>query len=114
MKKLVTIGILGAVLETSVFAGGITYLGKTSKTLSVQVKSIDIKDSGLDTSAVYGISYSIDKDLGQEGAWGLKTGCEFNYWKMDYSDKSGDTTYTEASVLIGPSYTFNCGAEAYL
>ena len=114
MKKLVTIGILGVVLGTSAFAGGITYLGQTSKTLSIQVKSVDIQDSGLDTSAVYGISYSIDKNLGEEGAWGLKTGFEFNYGKMDYFDKSGDTTYTEASFLIGPSYTFNCRAEVYL
>jgi len=114
MKKLLIAGILGAVLGTNAFASGITYLGQTKKTLSIQVKSVDIQNSGLDTSAVYGITYSVDKDLGQPGDWGLKTSFEFNYGKMDFSDKSGNTTYTEASFLIGPSYTFNCGAEAYL
>jgi len=114
MKKLLVAGIVGAVLGTSAFAGGVTYLGKKYKTLSLQVKSIDIKDSGLDTSVIYGISYTFDKDLGGEKAWGLKAGLEFNYGKMDYSDNIGDVTYTEASFLIGPSYTFNCGAQVYL
>jgi len=78
------------------------------------MKYIDIKDSGLDSGVVYGLSYVIHKDLGQEGAWGMRYGFEFNYEKMDFSDKLGDTTYTEFSWQIAPTYTFNCGARAYL
>jgi len=117
MKKLLITGILGTVLGTSVFAGEIAgkiILGKISETLSIQVKSVDISDSGLDRSIVYGINYSVDKDFGQPGAWRMRYSFEFNYGKMDYSDKSGDTTYTESGFLAGPSYIFNCGAEVYL
>jgi len=114
MKKLLIVGILGTVLGTSAFAGGITYLGQKENTLSVQVKHIDISDSGLDAGVIYGLRYTMHKDIGQEGAWGMRYGFEFNYGKLDYSDKSGDTTYTEFSWLIGPSYTFSCGARVYV
>ena len=114
MKKLLSVTLLSAVLGTSAFAGGITYLGQKENTLSIQVKHVDISDSGLDAGVVYGLSYTIHKDIGQEGAWGMRYGFEFNYGKMDFSDKSGDTTYTEFSWQIAPTYTFNCGARAYL
>ena len=113
MKKLLITGILGVVLGTSAFAGGIEYIGQLDKTLSVQAKHIDIKDSGLDTSWIYGISYIGNKDIGEQGAWGIRTGFEFDYGKLDYSNKSGDTTYTEFSWQIAPSYTFSCGARVY-
>ncbi len=113
MKKLLSIAIIGAVMGTSAFAGGITYLGQKENTLSLQVKHVDISDSGLDSSTVYGLSYAINKDLGEPGAWGMRYGIEFNYGKMDFSNKSGDTTYTEFSWQIAPTYTFNCGARAY-
>lgn len=114
MKKVLSIAMVSAVLGTSAFAGGITYLGQKENTLSVQVKHIDISDSGLDAGVVYGLSYTMHKDIGQEGAWGMRYGFEFNYGKMDFSDNSGDTTYTEFSWQIAPTYTFNCGARAYL
>jgi len=112
MKKILSVALISAVLGTSAFAGGITYLGQKDKTLSVQVKNIDIKDSGLDSGMIYGISYMFNKDIGSEGAWGLRTGFEFNYGKLDIKS-GGDTTYTEASWVFGPSYQFNCGARAY-
>ncbi len=114
MRKLLSVAMISAVLGTSAFAGGITYLGQKEKTLSVQVKHVDISDSGLDSGIVYGLSYVIHKDLGEPGAWGMRYGFEFNYGKMDFSDKSGDTTYTEFSWQIAPTYTFNCGARAYV
>ena len=114
MKKLLSIAIIGAVLKTSAFAGGITYLGQKENTLSLQVKHVDISDSGLDAGVVYGLSYTMHKDLRESGAWGMRYGFEFNYGKFNFSDKSGDTTYTEFSWQIAPTYTFNCGARAYL
>ena len=114
MRKLLSVAMISAVLGTSAFAGGITYLGQKENILSVQVKHVDISDSGLDSGVVYGLSYTIHKDIGQEGAWGMRYGFEFNYGKMDFSNKSGDTTYTEFSWQIAPTYTFNCGARAYL
>jgi opacity protein-like surface antigen len=114
MKKLLSIGLISAVLGTSAFASNIEYLGLSDKTLSVQAKHIDIKDSGLNTGWIYGINYIINKDLREQGAWGVRTGFEFNYGKLDFTDKSGNATYTEFSWLIGPSYTFNCGARAYV
>ena len=114
MKKLLSVAMISAVLGTSAFAGGITYLGQKEKTLSVKVKHVDISDSGLDSGVVYGLNYMIHKDLGEPGAWGMRYGFEFNYGKMDFSDKSGDTTYTEFSWQIAPTYTFNCGARAYV
>ncbi len=114
MKKLLSVALLSAIIGTNAFAGGgITYLGQKEKTLSLQVKHVDIKDSGLDSGTVYGLSYMMNKDVGQAGAWGMKFGFEFNYGKMDFSDSSGDTTYTEFSWVIAPTYTFNCGARAY-
>jgi len=113
MKKVVSIAMISAVLGTSAFAGGITYLGQKENTLSVQVKHIDISDNGLDAGVIYGLRYTMHKDIGQEGAWGMRYGFEFNYGKLDYSDKSGNVTYTEFSWEIGPAYTFNCGARAY-
>ena len=113
MKKLLSVAMISAVLGTSAFAGKITYLGQKETTLSVQMKYIDIKDSGLDSGIVYGLSYVMHKDLGQEGAWGMRYGFEFNYGKMDFSDKSGDTTYTEFSWIITPTYTFNFGGRVY-
>jgi len=55
----------------------------------------------------------MNNDLGQAGAWGLKMGFEFNYGKMNYKNKSGNTTYTEFSWLMAPTYTFSCNARAY-
>jgi len=113
MRKLLSVTLVGIVLSTSAFARGITYLGQKEKTLSLQVKHIDIKDSGLDAGVVYGLNYMMHKDIGQAGAWGMKFGFEFNYGKLDFSDSTGDTTYTEFSWVIAPTYTFNCGARAY-
>ena len=113
MKNLISVALLSAILCTSAFAGGITYLGQKDKTLALHVKHVDIKDIGLNASMVYGLSYTMNKDLGEEGAWGLKMGFEFNYGKFDYSDKTGNTTYAEFSWIIAPSYTFDCGARAY-
>ena len=114
MKKLLSIALISAALGTSAFAGGITYLGQQENTLALQVKHVNISDSGLDAGVVYGLSYTMHKDLGDPCAWGMRYGIEFNYGKMDFSDKSGDTTYTEFSWQIAPTYTFNCGARAYL
>ena len=114
MKKLLSVALLSVILGTNTFAGGITYLGQKENTLSVQVKHVDISDSGLDASMVYGLSYTMHKDIGQEGAWGMRYGFEFNYGKIDFSDKSGDITYTEFSWQIAPTYTFNCGARIYV
>ena len=113
MKKILSIALISAVAGTSAFAGDVTYLGQKEKTLAVQVKHINIKDSGLKSSMIYDLSYTMNNDLGQTGAWGLKMGFEFNYGKMDYKDKSGNTTYTEFSWLFAPSYTFSCNARAY-
>jgi hypothetical protein len=114
MRKLLSVALINVVLGINAFASGnITYLGQKEKTLSLQVKHIDIKDSGLDSGVIYGLSYMINKDVGQVGAWGMRYGFEFNYGKLDFSDSSGDTTYTEFSWTIAPSYTFNCGARAY-
>jgi opacity protein-like surface antigen len=114
MKKLLSLALAGAVFGTSLFAGNIEYLGQLDKTFSIQVKHINIQDSGLDSGWVYGINYMFNKDLGEQSAWGVRTGFEFNYGNLDFTDKSGDITYTEFSWLIGPSYTFNCGARAYV
>jgi hypothetical protein len=47
-----------------------------------------------------------DKDIGEQGAWGMRFGFELSYGELDLSDGSGNLTYTEASWLIGPAYTF--------
>ena len=107
MKKILSVAMISVVLGTSAFAGGVIYLGQKENILSVQVKHVDISDSGLDASMVYGLSYTMHKDIGQEGAWGIRYGFEFNYGKMDFSDKSGNTTYTEFSLQMAPTYTFN-------
>ena len=113
MKKLLSIALIGAALGTSAFAGGFSNSWKQEKILSVQVKHVDISDSGLNSGTVYGLSYVIHKELGEPGAWGMRYGFEFDYGKLDNKNSSGNTTYTEFSWEIAPSYTFNCGVRAY-
>ena len=56
MKKLLSIALFSTVLGTSAFAGGIINLGQRENALSVQVKHVDISDSGLDAGVVYGLA----------------------------------------------------------
>jgi hypothetical protein len=113
MKKLLSIALLGATLTSSAFASNIEYLGLLDHSISAQAKYLDIHDSGIDSGWVYGLKYMTNKDLGEQGAWGVTYQMEFNYGNLDLKS-GGDTTYTEFSVAIGPSYTFECKAKAYL
>ncbi len=103
MKKILSVAVISAVLGTSAFAGSIVYLGQKEKTIQLQVKNIDISDSGLDSELIYGLGYTIHKDIGDAGAWGMEYGFEINYGKLNYENSSGDTTYTKASFMVAPT-----------
>ena len=93
----IIINCIGSALGTSAFVGEFSNSWKQEKILSVQVKHIDISDSGLNSDVVYDLSYVIHKDLGEPGAWGIRYGFEFDYGKPGLKNSSGNITYTEFS-----------------
>jgi hypothetical protein len=108
MKKLLA-GILSVALSSSLFADvddGFYFINTNDKLINIGVKNLDIKDIGLDSGLVYDLQFITDKDIGEQGAWGMRFGFELSYGELDLSDGSGNLTYTEASWLIGPAYTF--------
>jgi hypothetical protein len=118
MKKLVITGILSVALSSSLFAWGgeddIDNMINTNDTMiTLGVKNLDIHDIGLDSGAIFDFKFLKDKDLGEQGAWGVRTGIEAGYGNLDFSDGSGNTNYLEFSYLIGPEYTFENNLRAY-
>ena len=108
MKTLLKLSLLSAVLGINAFSYyDANYFRGMEHTISVQAKHIDIKDSNLDASNVYGISFIMHKDFGEQGEWGAKYGLELNYGKFDKKDSTDSITYFEASFMFAPTYTFD-------
>ena len=108
MKTLLKLSLLSAVLGVNAFGYyDANYFRGMEHTISIQAKHIDIKDSNLKASNVYGLSLIKSKDLGEKGKWGAKYGLELNYGKFDKKDSTDSITYFEASFIFAPTYTFD-------
>ena len=106
LKKLLVLGMVSVAVATSAMAGNIT------KNLSIQAKHVDIKDAGVKAGTVLGLKYMFNNDIGQSGAWGFRAGIEFDYGKLNNTDK-GDSNYYDFLFTVAPSYTFDCNLKVY-
>ena len=107
MKKLALIGMMA--LSTTVFASNI----QAEQEWNFKVGHLDIKNSGLKSGTTYGIEYVFNRELGEPGAWGIRISMEGDYAKLDEKDGGNTDTYTEFSIILAPSYTFDNKLRVY-
>lgn len=110
MKKLLISGIVATMMSAPAFAGGITYLGKITKEFDVHVKTMHI--DGFGDATIVGLSYTGDKDIGDEGGFGFLSGIEFDYGEGFKADNE-DVSYMEFSWKLALSYMINDKIKVY-